>query len=183
MARLNLVQNENATPKAKELLEGVQKGLGMTPNLVRVMANSPAVLQSYLATSGGLAGGVLPGPIRERISLRVAELNGCEYCLSAHTLLGKKVGLSEEEVLSSREGGSEEDKARAVLELTTAIVKKQGRISTKELAAARDAELTDAEIVEVVANTALNILTNYLNNVAATDIDFPKVARLAAAAN
>lgn len=183
MARLNLVQNENATPKAKELLEGVQKGLGMTPNLVRVMANSPAVLQSYLGASGALAGGVLPGPIRERIALRVAELNQCEYCLSAHTLLGQKAGLSEAEVIASREGATADTHGNAVLALATAIVKKQGRISASELAAAREAGLGDAEIVEVVANTALNILTNYLNNVAGTDVDFPKVELLAKVAN
>lgn len=183
MARLNLVQNNEANGTAKELLEGVQKGLGMTPNLMRVLANAPAALESYLKTNATLSGGVLPGPIRERIALRVAELNRCQYCLSAHTLLGKHAGLSEAEVHAAREGASQEPRANAVLELVTAIVKKQGRVSASELAAARGAGLTDAEIVEVVSNTALNILTNYINNVAGTEIDFPKVELLAAVAN
>ena len=183
MARLNLVQNNEATGKAKELLEGVQKGLGMTPNLVRVMANAPATLQAYLDTSGALAGGVLSAPTRERIALRVAELNRCQYCASAHTLLGKKAGLSEEEVLASREGSAGDTQANAVLELVTSIVTKHGRLSGAELAAAREAGLGDAEIVEIVSHVALNTLTNYLNNVAGTEVDFPKVELLAAVTN
>lgn len=183
MARLNLVEREQATGKAKELLDGVQQGLGMTPNLVKVMANAPAVLQTYLSASSALAGGVLPGPIRERIALRVAELNQCEYCVSAHTMLGAKAGLSQAETVASREGGSNDATANAVLALVTAIVKKQGRVSRVELEAARNAGLGDAEIVEVVGHVAVNTLTNYLNRLAGTEVDFPKVELLAVAVN
>lgn len=183
MARLNLIEREAATGPAKELLEGVQKALGVTPNLMKVMANAPKVLKSYLDTNGALAGGDLGALNRERISLRVAELNRCEYCLSAHTFLGTHAGLSEEEVLANREGTSSDPKANAVLALVTSVVKKQGRISGSEMSAARSAGLSDAEIVEVVANTALNILTNYMNNVAGTEVDFPRVALFASTAN
>lgn len=183
MARLNLVQNNEATGKAHELLEGVQKSLGMTPNLMKVLANAPSALDAYLHTNRTLAGGLLSATDRERISLRVGELNRCQYCVSAHTLLGSKAGLSEEEVQSSRAGHSADARADAVLTLATGVVKKQGRISGAELAAARDAGLSDGEILEVVANVALNILTNYTNNVAGTDIDFPQVELLAAVAN
>ena len=183
MARLNLIERETATGPAKELLEGVQKALGVTPNLMKVMANAPKVLKSYLDTNSALAGGKLEAQNRERIALRVAELNRCEYCVSAHTYLGTHAGLSEEEVLASREGSSSDPKANAVLALVTSVVKKQGRISRAELDAARAAGLTDGEIVEVVANVTLNILTNYLNNVAGTEIDFPRVELFAATTN
>ena len=183
MARLNLIEREAATGPAKELLEGVQKALGVTPNLMKVMANAPQVLKSYLETNNALAGGNLDAQHRERIALRVAELNRCEYCVSAHTYLGTHAGLSEEEVLASREGTSSDPKANAVLALVTAVVKKQGRTSRSEMDAARSAGLNDAEIVETVANTAINILTNYLNNVAGTEVDFPRVELFAAVAN
>jgi uncharacterized peroxidase-related enzyme len=183
MARLNLIERETATGPAKELLDGVQKALGVTPNLMKVLANAPQVLKSYLDTNSALAGGNLEAQHRERIALRVAELNRCEYCLSAHTYLGSHAGLSDEEVLASREGASSEPKANAVLALVTAAVKKQGRVSRSEMDAARNAGLSDGEIVEVVANVALNIMTNYLNNVAGTEIDFPRVELFAAATN
>jgi AhpD family alkylhydroperoxidase len=153
----------------------------MTPNLMKVMANAPASLRSYLETNQTLSGGLLDAQLRERISLRVAELNRCQYCLSAHTLLGSKAGLAEDEVVASREGRSADNKASAVLGLVTAVVEKKGRISASELAAAREGGLSDGEIVEVVSNAALNILTNYINNVAGTEIDFPKVELFAAA--
>jgi uncharacterized peroxidase-related enzyme len=183
MARLNLIERETATGPAKDMLDGVQKALGVTPNLVKVMANAPSALRAYLDTNGALAGGLLGAQRRERISLRVAELNRCEYCVSAHSLLGSRAGLSQEEVISSRDGASEDPKAGALLALVTAVVKKQGRISRAELDAARNADLSDGEIVEVVANVALNIMTNYLNNVAGTEIDFPRVELFAAATN
>lgn len=183
MARLNLIERDSATGPAKELLEGVQKALGVTPNLMKVMANAPQVLKSYLETNSALAGGNLDAQHRERIALRVAELNRCEYCVSAHTYLGTHAGLSEEEVLASREGTSSDPKATAVLALVTAVVRKQGRTSRAEMDAARNAGLSDAEIVEAVANTAINILTNYMNNVAGTEVDFPRVELFAAAAN
>lgn len=183
MARLNLIERDSATGPAKELLEGVQKALGVTPNLMKVMANAPQVLKSYLETNSALAGGNLDAQHRERIALRVAELNRCEYCVSAHTYLGTHAGLSEEEVLASREGTSSDPKANAVLALVTAVVRKQGRTSRAEMDAARNAGLSDAEIVEAVANTAINILTNYMNNVAGTEVDFPRVELFAAAAN
>lgn len=183
MARLNLIERDSATGPAKELLEGVQKALGVTPNLMKVMANAPQVLKSYLETNSALAGGNLDAQHRERIALRVAELNRCEYCVSAHTYLGTHAGLSEEEVFASREGTSSDPKANAVLALVTAVVRKQGRTSRAEMDAARNAGLSDAEIVEAVANTAINILTNYMNNVAGTEVDFPRVELFAAAAN
>ncbi len=175
MTRINQINNDEATGKAKELLDGVQKKLGMTPNLMKVLANSPVSLQSYLNTNETLAGGVLSAKNRERISLRVGELNRCQYCVSAHTLLGGKAGLSDEEVVGNRRGDAANPKDAAVLALVSAVVEKRGRISASELTQARSAGLTDGEIVEVVANAALNILTNYLNNVAGTEVDFPKV--------
>ncbi|MGE5850348.1 MAG: carboxymuconolactone decarboxylase family protein [Candidatus Methylomirabilota bacterium] len=175
MPRLAALDPTEATGKAKELLNGVQETLGMTPNLVRTMANSPAVLEAYLGFNTALSRGRLGGKVREQIALAVAETNGCEYCLSAHTAIGKKVGLPEEDLLTSRQWGSSDPKATAALEFARAILARRGQVTDADLTAVRNAGYGDTEIAEIVANVALNIFTNYFNLVAETTVDFPRV--------
>ncbi|PHS14129.1 MAG: peroxidase [Blastopirellula sp.] len=178
MSRIPTIDPEQATGKSRELLNGVQAKLGMTPNLMRVMANSPAVLDAYLQFSGSLGKGQLSAKTREQISLTVAQANSCDYCLSAHTALGKMVGLSTEQIRDARVGSAIDSKSNAILNLTSQLVEKRGFVSDDELATAREAGVNDAEIAEVVANTALNLFTNYFNHVAETEIDFPKAEKL-----
>lgn len=98
MSRLPLIQPDDATGTTAELLAAVQKSMGVTPNMTKAMANSPAVLGAYLEFSGKLAAGALPASTRERLALLVAQENGCDYCLSAHTYIATKLaGLSQEE--------------------------------------------------------------------------------------
>lgn len=175
MPRLPLIPSEPAAGRAQELLAGVQKKLGLVPNLTRVLANSPAALEGYLAFSGALATGTLSAAVREQLALVVGEVHGCGYCLSAHTAIGKKVGLKDEAILDARRGQSKEPKTHALLVLARAIALKRGELVDADLRAARDAGVTDAEIVEVVGAVALNVYTNWLNHVAATPIDFPEV--------
>jgi alkylhydroperoxidase family enzyme len=78
---------EAAPSRSQPMLEAVKKQLGVAPNLFRLVSNSPAALEGYLGLSASLGKGELPGPTRERIALAVAEINGCDYCLSAHTYL------------------------------------------------------------------------------------------------
>jgi len=179
MTRINTIEVDAATGSAKELLEAVQKKMGMVPNLTKVMAQAPVVLETYLKGSEALSGGVLSAVEREHVALRTAELNQCQYCVSAHSALGKMQGLSEEEVLATRAGKSEATRAQAILDFTEAVVRERGKVSDEDIAEARDRGLTDADLVEVVGHVALNLLTNYLNNVAGTAIDFPKAAPLA----
>lgn len=170
------LQNTTTAPTAsRPMLEGVQKTLGFVPNLMGTIANSPAALEGYLSLSGALGKGVLPAKLREQIALAIAEINGCGYCLSAHTLLGGKAGLTADEILSARKSVSADTKSAAVLKLARAITLQRGLIADSEQQAARSAGLSDAEIIEVVAHVALNILTNYTNNLAQTTIDFPEV--------
>jgi AhpD family alkylhydroperoxidase len=122
------------------------------------------------------------GPkIGEQIAVAVAQTNGCGYCLSAHTAIGTMHGLDAATLAGARVGASTSPKTAAILALSLAIVNARGQISDDALATARRAGVTDTEIVEIVAHVALNVFTNYLNNVAQTTIDFPEVALEAAA--
>jgi uncharacterized peroxidase-related enzyme len=175
MARLPIIRPEQATGKAHDLLNAVQKKLGLVPNMTCVMVNSPAVLEAYIRFSGALDGGSLNAKIRERIALGSAEANQCEYCLSAHTTIGKLVGLSEAEILDSRQAHATEGKAAAALQFSRQLIEKHGAVGEAEVNAARNGGLTDGELAEVVALTALNIFTNYFNTAFQVDVDFPKV--------
>lgn len=178
MERIKAIAAEEATGKARELLVGVQKKLGMTPNMMRTMAHSPAVLEAYLRFSSSLGGGSLPAKLREQIALAVGEANGCRYCLAAHSALGQMAGLSQEEILDSRQGESSESKSRIALKFARKLVTERGRVDDHELAQVRKAGFSDGDIGEIVANVALNLFTNYFNHVADPQVDFPAVSPL-----
>ena len=176
--RLAAIDPAAAQGKAKTLLTAVNAKLGLTPNMMRTMAQSPAVLDAYLAFSGALAGGVLSGPVREQIALTVGEANGCGYCVAAHSALGKLAGLDAVQINAARTGAAADPKTGAILALATAVTRHKGNVPDAALAAARTAGVTDPEIAEVVANVALNILTNYFNELAHTTVDFPAAPAL-----
>ncbi len=182
MPRLAAVNPATAAGKAKDLLDGVQKALGTAPNLMRTMANAPAVLDAYLAFSGALRGGGLSPAAREAVALAVAGENGCGYCAAAHTFLAGKAGVAKDELARNLAGASVDPRTAALLALARRIVATRGQVADADIAAARAAGLDDGAIVETVALVALNVLTNYLNNLAQTAIDFPVVALPARAA-
>jgi uncharacterized peroxidase-related enzyme len=172
---------EAAPAKARPLLEAVHKQLGVVPNLFRVVANSPAALQGYLGMSGALSAGALPAQTRERIALAVAQINGCGYCLSAHTYLGKNLAkLDDAEIAANRRGGSHDPKADAAVRFAAKVASLRGHVSDADLQAVRMAGYEDAQIVEIVQHVALNTWTNYINEVARTETDFPAVEAAAA---
>ena len=175
MNRIAQLDPTQATGKTRQQLDAVQGKLGVVPNLFRVLSNSPAALEGYLNFSGALAGGILNAKIREQIALAVAEMNYCGYCLSAHTYIGGKVGLNATEIAEARKVAASEPRTEAILNLARSVVLQRGEISETEFKAAREAKLTDAEIIETVANVAVNIFTNYVNHVAQTVVDFPEV--------
>src|SRR5258707_7778791 len=98
MPRITPVQPADATGKAKQLLDAVQAKLGLTPNLMKTLATSPAALEAYLNFGAALAGGGFDARLREQIAVAVAQANSCEYCLAAHTALGQLAGLKPEEI-------------------------------------------------------------------------------------
>lgn len=176
MSTFTALEPEQTTGKAAELLAQVQASLGVTPNMTKVMANSPALLQSYLALSGSVARGALSAAVRERLAIATAQLNGCEYCLSAHTYVGANIAkVGADELDRARWGRSQDAHIEALLTLSNAIAANAGDVDESDVAAARLAGVTEEEIGEVVANLALNILTNYFNVLAKVDNDWPVV--------
>ena len=175
MNRIIALDPAEATGKARTLFNGVQAKLGAIPNLLRTIGNSPAALEGYLKLSGALAGGELSAAEREQVALAVAESNLCGYCLRAHSFLGAKAGLSAGDIASARAASAADAKTDAVLKFARSVVVNRGETSDSDLRAARAAGLSDADLIETIANVSLNILTNYVNHVARTTIDFPEV--------
>jgi AhpD family alkylhydroperoxidase len=149
--------------------------LGLIPNMARAMAQSPAVLEGYVSLSGALSKGSLGRKLGEELALTLAGTNRCDYCASAHTALGKLAGLSEAQTVSALQGNAEQTKDAAALRFANAIVEKRGRIDDADFKAVTDAGFTAGEAGEIVAHVALNVFTNYFNNVAKTEIDFPHI--------
>lgn len=165
----------NTPGPAGELLGAVKQKLGVVPNIFATFAHSPAVLKGYLAFNEALAEGTLPASVREQIALTVAGENSCDYCASAHTAMAKGAGVSDEEAARNLEGEASDARVATILAFTKSAVEKRGWIDDEELAELREAGISDEEIVEVIANIAVNIFTNYFNHVAGTEIDFPRV--------
>ena len=178
MSRISIPATIESAPSASQpLLQAVNKQLGSVPNLFRLVANSPAALEGYLGMSGALGKGALAAPTRERIALAVAEINGCGYCLSAHTYLGNHVAkLDDTEIAANRRGTSNDPKADAAVRFAAKVTEQRGKGSAEDVINVRNAGYSDAEIIEIVQHVALNTWTNYINEVAGTEIDFPVVA-------
>lgn len=179
MSRVTPVDPSTAPAPAKALLDAVQAQLGVTPNFIRVLANSPKALEGFLGLYGAASGFALDKATQERVALAIAEGNGCQYCVSAHTAIGRHAGLSNEEMALNRRGGSGNRKAAAIVTFGKALNENIGAVTTAEFDAARAAGLSDGEIVEVIAVVALNIFTNILGKATRVEIDFPKVELLA----
>jgi uncharacterized peroxidase-related enzyme len=168
------VSIETSPSASQPLLAAVKKQLGVVPNMFRLIGNSPAALEGYLGLNGALSKGTLDVKTRERLALVVAQENGCEYCLAAHTYLGKNVAkLDEDELAKSRNADSSDPKVSAALRFARAVVQARGHVGEHELRAVRAAGYSDAQVLEIVLHVALNTLTNYVNEVGKTDIDFP----------
>jgi len=184
MSRLNAPATIDATPAAAHTsLKAVEKQLGLVPNMFRVVANSPAALTGYLQLSAASAQGGLDAATRERIALAVAELNGCGYCLAAHSFLGRKLAqLDDTEIAANRNGASNDPKADAALRFAAAVVRHRGRVSNDQVQAVLSAGYSDAQVLDILLAVALNTFTNYVNEVAQTEIDFPIVQPLRIAA-
>jgi uncharacterized peroxidase-related enzyme len=181
MSRLKAIEPKSASGKTKELLDAVNGKFGMVPNTFRVMANSPAVLEGFLAFNGALGTGTLDPQIREQIALLTAQANHCDYCLSAHTAIGKLVGLKEQEIIGSREGRGSTTRATAALTFAKQVLNAKGQVSDENVRVVRKAGFSDGAVAEIIAHVAINVFTNYFNNATQVDIDFPKVSSTKAA--
>lgn len=173
MARITQISDSAATFEANALFTAIKGKIGMVPNLYRVAANQPKVLAALLGLNETLAGGAFDARTREAIALAVAGANGCDYCASAHSAISAGLKVTPAAIDAHLAGRSDEPRTAAILKLAVAIVREKGLVSDTDLDRARAAGLTDADIVETIANVVANIFTNYLNHVAETDIDFP----------
>lgn len=178
MSRIKVVDPQSATGETRELLDAVHQQLGAVPNFIRALANSPKALAAFLGLYGPMGAATLDKATQERIALVVAEENGCRYCVSAHTAIGRHAGLSSEEMLLNRQGGSGDAKAAAAVAFAKALNEHRGEVTTAEFDAVRAAGFSDGEIVEIIAAVALNVFTNLLGKSTLIPIDFPKVAFL-----
>ncbi|MCV9929902.1 peroxidase-related enzyme [Flavobacterium sp. LS1R49] len=179
MTRLTALNPEEATGKTKELFNAVQAKLGVIPNMMRTMGNSPAILEGYLNLSGALSHGKLSAKTGELLALAISESNSCDYCLAAHTFIGEKLAKATPEVLhAARKGNSTDAKTNAILQFAKTLISKNGIVNDEDVNKVKNAGVSDAEISEIVGHVALNILTNYFNNTANTEIDFPTVPSL-----
>ncbi len=177
MSRLSIPAVAQAPAAAQPLLAAVHSKLGVVPNLMKLLAQSPAALEGYLSLSGALDKGVLNVKLRESLALTVAESNGCDYCLAAHSYIGKNlVKLSDDEIAQARDGRATDTRTDSALRFAQRVVSERGHVQDADIAGLRAAGFSDAETVEIVLHVALNVLTNYVNNVARTDVDFPRVS-------
>jgi uncharacterized peroxidase-related enzyme len=176
MLNINLPADvSNAPEAAQPLLRAVEKKIGFAPNLYKLIANSPAALEGTLSLTEALGKGALDAKTREGIALAVANVNGCNYCNSAHTAIAGMLKLDANEIAANRQGRSSDPKAEAALAFARKVAISRADVTSRDIQAVRDAGFSDAELVEIVAHVALNTLTNYVNEVFGTPIDFPEV--------
>ena len=175
MSRLNVVETNTANAEQKALLEGIQAQMGMVPNFLKVLANSPDALRAFLGLHGIASSGSLNAATRERIALVLAQQNSCQYCVSAHTAIGRKAGLSNEEIHAARSGTSSDKRAAAAVQFAEQLMEKRGEVTNLDLMAVRAAGYSDAELVEIITHVGMNFFTNLLGKASQVAIDFPKV--------
>lgn len=175
MPTIHPLKTSDADGQTAATLEAVKAKLGGVPNLLATLANSPAALQGYLQMSETLGAGQLTARQREIVALATAQENACGYCLSAHSLIGKATGLSEDDIRLARAGTASTIRDAAIASFAQQLVRERGRLDARAVSLARADGLSDGLILEIIANVALNVLTNYTNHVAGTVIDFPVV--------
>jgi alkylhydroperoxidase family enzyme len=174
MQRLKSINPQVAQSRTKELLDTVQQSFGVIPNTAKVMANSPAVLESFLTFSTAMAGAKIGTKLHNQVKLTTSETNSCDYCTSILSAVAPSAGLSTADILAGRTGDSEDRRTKAALAFALNVLESRGKVSDQQLADVREAGFGDAEVVEIVASVVLGCFTNFLNNVADTELDIPK---------
>lgn len=175
MQRIQALNPETTTGTSKELFDAINAKLGMVPNMMRTMGNSPAVLNGYLSFNEALGKSAIGNKLGELIALTVANSNSCEYCNAAHSFIAEKmVGVDKHTIEAAKEYNSSDDKEKAALRFARVLVEKKGRVSSEDINTIKASGYTDAEVTEIIAHTALNIFTNYFNNALDVEVDFPE---------
>lgn len=173
MTRFTIPTKETAAPESGVLFNTLEKGMGFVPNLYAYMGHSPNALGNYVAFQQGQQHGAFNAREREAINLVVSQINGCRYCQSAHTTLGKRNGFSDEEILDLRAGRSSDTRLKAIVTLAAEITRSQGNPSTDSLQAFAAQGFGEGALVDLVSLIGEKIIANYLHNITGIAIDFP----------
>lgn len=180
-SRVPLIAAAEAPAASRAVLDAVHGAFGATPNMFRAVANSPASLQAMWGFFGALGGGAIPAKLGEQIAVAVADRNACEYCLAAHTALGRKAGASAAEMSAAQAGEAADPATAAALRFAIKLVEQRGQVAERDVSSLREAGFDDGQIVEILAHVALNLFTNYVNVAFAVPVDFPGVKLRSAA--
>lgn len=178
MPRLKVVEKEQADDAVQEIYGDLEAKMGKVINIFKGMGNSAAALNAYLSMSGALKQGHLLPDDREVIYLAVSEMNGCHYCVSAHTMISQKSGMSDQQILAARRWEAEDSRHQALLTFVRQVIDKKGLVSDEELEAVRDAGFSDGQIAETIAFIGLATYSNLFNHVFDTPLDFPEAPQL-----
>ena len=176
MSRVPLIDPAAADARIAPALRKIDGAFGTVPNMFRAVANSPAALQSMWGAFGAFSTGSLGPALTEQIAVAVAERNRCRYCLAAHTALGAKAGLDQGSLAAAQQGHAVEPRTQALLEFAIALVEQRGEIDLESVRSLRAHGWSDEQIVETIAQVALNLFTNYVNIALDVPVDFPEVA-------
>lgn len=176
MPRLKVLDETNAPEETRRIFADVKNKIGMIPNLYRGLGNSPAALGAYLAGQEALKSSSLSPAEREAIALAVSQINHCDYCLAAHTAMGKMAGLDEDEIVDIRRFAPDSERRRALVEFVRSFVESRGWVDDTDIDALLDAGFSDGEIAEISAVVALTFLSNWFNHMNETEVDFPEPA-------
>lgn len=176
MSRIAVLEDRSANVEQKILLETIRVQRQVVPNFLRILAHSPSALEAFLGLSDISDNGTLDVRTRERIALALAQANGCKYCVSAHTAIGRRRGLFGNDMAAARNGDSEDAQAAVAVRFALSLMAKCGDVDVLELAEMRTAGYSDSDIVEVIVHVGMNFLTNILAKSSRVDIDFPEVA-------
>jgi uncharacterized peroxidase-related enzyme len=174
MPRLRKVESKEATGKVKELYDAIDKKMGQIPNIFKGLANSPVALQAYLALDDLIENGELTPQEQQIVRLVTSQYNGCDYCLGAHTMVGKQQGLSDEQMIAVRRGDAKDPAHAALGQFTRRVLETKGFVTDNDINAFRNARYTDAQMLEVVTIMAQKTLSNYFNHIHQTELDFPQ---------
>lgn len=178
MSRLTVVKPDQATGQTKELYDAIKRAVGGVPNIYQGVGNSAVALEGLLHIGAVLGKSQLTAAEIEAVKLVVSEAYACTYCLAAHTLLGKKAGLTEEQTISVRRGALQQPKLGALIKFVNTALQPTGRISDEDLRAVKAAGYNDAQITEALLAIAQTVFTNLFNRVHQTALDFPPAPSL-----
>ena len=176
MSRIPLIDPTEADPRIRPQLSRIDGAFGTVPNMFRAVANSPAALQSMWGAFGAFSTGSLGAALTEQVAVAVADRNRCRYCLAAHTALGTNAGLDEASLAAAQAARADDPRVQALLEFVVALVDRHGQVDDDGIQSLREHGWTDEQIVETIAQVALNLFTNYVNIALDVPVDFPAVA-------